>query len=211
MSAQCAEPVRVPEHDANPAHDEQQMRWRYRIEAGRVRFEEATRRAHRRLKRSILQSLTETSLSHILTLPLIYSVTVPLVLLDVWMSLYQRICFPVYGIPRVRRREFIVFDRHYLAYLNAVQKAHCAYCSYANGVLAYVREIIARTEQYWCPIKHARRIEQPHERYHLFADYGDAEGYRRDLPALRSQWQTPHPETSAPRRAAAPYQRRRRR
>jgi hypothetical protein len=117
----------------------------------------------------------------------------------------------VYGIPRVRRREFIVFDRHYLAYLNAVQKAHCAYCSYANGVLAYVREIIARTEQYWCPIKHARRIEQPHERYHLFADYGDAEGYRRDLPALRSQWQTPHPEPSAPRRAAAPYQRRRRR
>jgi hypothetical protein len=30
--------------------------------------------------------------------------------------------------------------------------------AYANGVFAYVREVGSRTEQYWCPIKHARRV-----------------------------------------------------
>ena len=36
-----------------------------------------------------------------------------------------------------------------------------------------------------CPIKHARAIHAPHARYHLFFDYGDAEGYRRRLGTLR--------------------------
>jgi hypothetical protein len=85
----------------------------------------------------------------------------------------------------VRREEYLVFDRHYLAYLNAIEKLNCAYCSYANGLIAYVREIAARTEQYWCPIKHARRVIDVHARYAMFDDYGDAEGYQQRLEGLR--------------------------
>ena len=110
---------------------------------------------------------------------------VPLVLLDLFVSLYQALCFPAYGIEKVRRRDYLVFDRHHLAYLNLLQKLNCAYCSYANGLLAYVGEIAARTEQYWCPIKHARRLVGMHARSAHFSDFGDAEAFQRDLDRLR--------------------------
>jgi hypothetical protein len=96
-------------------------------------------------------------------------------------------CFPVYGIPRVRRRDYLAFDRGQLAYLNAIEKLNCAYCSYANGLLAYVREIASRTEEYWCPIKHARRVLGVHPRYGRFVDYGDGDAYRHDLERLRAE------------------------
>ena len=81
--------------------------------------------------------------------------------------------------------DYLVFDRHHLAYLNALEKLNCAYCAYANGLIAYVREIASRTEEYWCPIKHARRLIGAHAYYATFEDYGDAEGYRRRLEELR--------------------------
>lgn len=133
----------------------------------------------------------------LLTAPLIYSLLLPFVLLDLWVTLYQSICFRIYGIAPVRRRQYFTIDRHKLAYLNGIEKVNCTLCSYANGVIAYVREVAARTEQYWCPIKHARAIPNPHPRYHVFLDYGDAEGYRNDLGTLRD----------ALRRAASPRDR----
>ena len=69
--------------------------------------------------------------------------------------------------------------------INALEKLNCAYCSYANGVVAFTREIAARTEQYWCPIKHARRLIGAHARYALFDDYGNGEGYQERLATLR--------------------------
>jgi hypothetical protein len=108
-------------------------------------------------------------------------------MLDFWVTVYQAVCFPIYGIARVPRRRYFAIDRRKLAYLNAIEKVHCTFCSYANGLIAYVREVAARTEQYWCPIKHARTIPVQHSRYHVFFDYGDAERYRRDLVPLRNQ------------------------
>jgi hypothetical protein len=110
---------------------------------------------------------------------------VPIALLDLWISVYQAICFRAFGIARVRRSAYIVIDRQHLAYLNAIEKLNCVYCGYANGVFAYVREIAGRTEQYWCPIRHARRVRAPHIHYRHFVDYGDADGYRRRLIPLR--------------------------
>ena len=109
----------------------------------------------------------------------------PLLLLDSFVFLYQLICFPVYGIPKVRRSDYQIFDHQDLAYLNLLEKINCAYCSYANGLMSYIKEIVARTEQYWCPIKHARRILQAHSRYNRFADYGDGDAYRNELKSIR--------------------------
>jgi hypothetical protein len=134
---------------------------------------------------SIWGFMRTSSARSLLTTPIVYSLSVPLLLLDVWVTAYQRICFPVYRIPTVRRRAYFVIDRHKLPYLNAIEKVHCFYCSYATGLIAYVREVTARTEQYWCPIKHAGRIRAPHRRYRQFVDYGDAGGYRQRLPAMR--------------------------
>jgi hypothetical protein len=110
---------------------------------------------------------------------------IPLVALDLVVSLYQAVCFPIYGIPKVSRRTSIVFDRGRLTYLNALERVNCIYCSYANGLCAYVTEIAARTEQHWCPIKHAQRLQSPHSRYGHFLDYGDAERYRREIEQVR--------------------------
>jgi hypothetical protein len=123
----------------------------------------------------------------IVTAPAIYAMIVPLLLLDLFVTVYQAVCFPVYRIPKVRRADYFVFDRHHLAYLNVLEKLNCAYCSYANCLIAYVREIAARTEQYWCPIKHARRVIGSHARYASFDDFGDAESYQARLVELREK------------------------
>jgi hypothetical protein len=123
----------------------------------------------------------------IVAAPVIYSLIVPFVLLDAWVSLYQALCFRAWGVALVPRRAFFAFDRHKLEYLNALEKLNCVYCSYANGVIAYVREIAARTEQYWCPIRHARRTRRPHHRARAFAPYGEAAAYRAGLPSLRAK------------------------
>jgi hypothetical protein len=101
----------------------------------------------------------------------------------------------MFGIARVKRSAYVVFDHHHLAYLNGIEKANCMFCSYATGVFAFVREIAGRTEQYWCPIRHASRIRAPHAHYDGFVDFGDADGYKKQLPVLRAELQPP-PGTS---------------
>jgi len=179
------ERLRKAEDDLTREADEQQKRWRFRVHRGRVWFDDEVRRAQRAFRQSIPAFLRESRVASLLTTPVIYSLLLPFAMLDVWVTLYQWVCFPIYGIARVPRRRYFVIDRHKLAYLNGIEKVNCVYCGYANGVIAYVREIAARTEQYWCPIRHARAIPTPHTRYHLFFDYGDAKAYRHDLPRLR--------------------------
>ncbi|WP_347337754.1 hypothetical protein [Undibacter mobilis] len=158
---------------------------RFGLEHGRVAFEEELLRRHRELRQKLLPYVFGARPLVMLVAPVIYAGIVPFVLLDLFVSVYQAVCFPVYGIAKVKRADYLVFDRHHLAYLNALEKLNCAYCSYANGLIAYVREIVARTEQYWCPIKHARRVIGSHARYAMFDDYGDGEGYRERLEELR--------------------------
>lgn len=152
-----------------------------------VRFGQDVLAAQRRLRTGLVRFLGRTSITTYLTAPVIYALIVPLGLLDLAISVYQWICFPAYGMPRVRRGEYVALDRHGLAYLNLIEKLNCVYCSYGNGVLAYAREVASRTEQYWCPIKHARRISGAHGRYGGFLEYGDAEGYRARLEELRDE------------------------
>ena len=133
---------------------------------------------HRRQKRSSWKHLQTTRTLVILSSPLIYLCVMPFLLLDASVTLYQLVCFPIYGIPRVRRKDYLVFDRGRLAYLNTIEKIGCIYCSYANGLLAMISEIAARTEQHFCPIKHAQRLRQTHSRYGKFLPYGDARAYR---------------------------------
>lgn len=162
------------------------------LENGRIEFEEAVRRRHRAIRSSLLRYIVGARPLVLLTAPVIYLLVVPFALLDLCTTVYQRVCFPVYGIPRVKRRDYVIFDRRYLVYLNLVEKINCAYCAYANGVVAYVREIGSRTEQYWCPIKHARRLLGAHPRYGHFIAYGDAQGYRDELDALRAEVRKAH-------------------
>ena len=156
------------------------------FEGRRVRFEREVLEQQRRFRIGLAAYLWGARWTSIVSAPVVYAVLVPLVLLDLFVVAYQFVCFPLYGMARVRRRDYLVFDRSHLAYLNVIEKANCAYCSYANGLASFVKEVVGRTEQYWCPIKHARRLLQAHPYYRDFADYGDADAYRQRLQALRA-------------------------
>ena len=157
----------------------------YRLENDRVVFEEEIRRRHRELRIQLSDFLRHTRPMVVITAPVIYALIVPFALLDLFVTIYQRISFPVYGIERVRRADFMRVDRHHLAYLNGLQKLNCVYCGYCNGLIGYVQEVAGRTEAYWCPIKHAARVGTHHAYYAQFVDYGDAEGFAPGLEESR--------------------------
>lgn len=165
-------------------HDREEKLY-YHIKGKKVEFERSIRETHRKLKRGILRWIITDRPQNLLTAPIIYSMIVPMVLLDLTVTFYQWLCFPVYGIARVRRGDYIVFDRNNLAYLNWFERLHCEYCAYGNGLIGYACEILARTEQYFCPIKHARKILGTHSHYNRFLAYGDADAYEAKLEAFR--------------------------
>lgn len=177
--------IKELERELRQELQERQEAFLYRIERNRVRFEQEVTERHRKLSKKVHRYLLDASLLNILTVPVIWGCLLPALLMDLAVTIFQAICFPIYGIPKVRRGQHIIFDRHALGYLNLIEKINCWYCGYFNGLISYIREIAARTEQYWCPIKHARRVSSIHSRYRYFFDYGDGENYRRKLEEVR--------------------------
>ncbi len=175
----------VLEDDLRVALHEQETSVLFQIKGKRVEFEHSIKSAHRRLKTGLLHWLMTYRPLNLVTGPVIYSMIVPLLILDLCVSFYQVTCFPIYRVAKVRRSDYIVFDRQHLEYLNVIEKFHCTYCAYGAGLLAYVYEIVGRTEQYFCPIKHARKILGAHSRHAGFLDYGDAADYEARLEAFR--------------------------
>jgi len=169
--------IRELEDELEQELRQRRAQFRYSIEGKRITFEDGLRARHRELRRGIGRFLRESGFLEAITSPFIYSLVVPLALLDLFMLVFQQVCFRIYRIPILRRDRFIVMDRQKLGYLNGLEKLNCIYCGYATGVIALAREVAARTEQYWCPIKHARGARPPHDRHRDFIDYGDAEGY----------------------------------
>lgn len=175
------------EEELKLAVEERERHLRYQIEGRRVVFEQAVHDAHHRLRLGIFRWFLTIRPQNYLTMPIIYGASIPLVMFDLAVTLYQWICFPLYRIARVKRADYIAYDHQHLAYLNAFEKAHCLYCSYAVGMIAYAQEIVARTEQYFCPIKHARKVRAAHARYERFLDYGDADNFHAKLETFRAE------------------------
>ncbi len=173
------------EEDLRVALHEQEASALYRIKGKRIEFEESIRQAHRRLKSGFFHWLVTYRPQNLITGPIIYGMIVPLAILDFFISFYQAACFPIYGIAKVTRADYFVYDRRHLEYLNFIEKFHCTYCAYGNGLVAYATEILARTEEYFCPIKHARKILGTHAHYARFLDYGDAADYEARLEQFR--------------------------
>ena len=173
------------EDELNTALHEQEANLSFQIKGKRVEFERSIRLAHRKLKTGFFRWLVNNRPQNLLTGPIIYSLIIPLGILDLFVTFYQATCFPIYGVAKVRRADYIVFDRQHLEYLNFIEKFHCTYCAYGAGLIAYVGEIVARTENYFCPIKHARKVLGIHSRYSRFLDYGDAADYEARLEAFR--------------------------
>jgi hypothetical protein len=114
------------------------------------------------------------ALNYLISMPFIYSVLIPFVLLDIGIEIYHRICFPLYGLEYVKRSDYIKIDRQYLSYLNFIQKINCMYCGYGNGLLHYASVIAGITETYWCGIKHKKYNKFKSPSHHKsFLDYNN--------------------------------------
>lgn len=173
------------EDELRTALHEQESRMFFQIKGRRVEFERSVREAHAKLKKNFFRWLVTNRPQNLITGPIIYGMVVPLLMLDFLVSFYQWACFPIYGIAKVRRADYIVFDRHHLGYLNFIEKFHCTYCEYGNGLMGFMAEILARTEEYFCPIKHAHKVLGTHGRYRRFLSYGDAADYEKRLEEFR--------------------------
>ncbi|DAB40890.1 MAG TPA: hypothetical protein CFH81_00880 [Sulfurovum sp. UBA12169] len=160
----------------------------YRIENSKAVFEQKVINEGRAKIISSLEYLSSFSMLAVLTIPFIWAMMIPAFLVDIFVTIFQYICFPIYKIPKVKRSDYIVMDRYTLFYLDQVEKINCWYCEYFNGVIYYVREIAARTEQFWCPIKHSKNIKDKHSRYGYFFEYGDYATYRKELEERRSDF-----------------------
>jgi len=182
------EQIRALEKELYEELQKKQEDFFYKIQGKKVRFEQAARRYHKTLATGSLSYLFHARLRNLLTLPFIWAGLAPALFLDAVVSLFQAACFPIYQIPKVDRSKYIVIDRHSLAYLNIIEKVNCVYCGYFNGLIAYVHEIAARTEQHWCPIKHARRTDYFHSRYNKFLEYGDGDDYREQFRDIRNDF-----------------------
>jgi hypothetical protein len=180
--------IKTLEDELKTALEDKERAFRYYWAKGKAKFEEAVLSEHRALKYSLPLYIFRSRILVVLAAPVIYVGLFPFLFLDLFLVMYQGVCFPIYGIPKVKREDYFVFDRGHLKYLNLVERLNCAYCSYANGLCGYVTEIAARTEQHWCPIKHAHRLRAPHSRYSRFFDYGDAHLYQQQVEKVRNDF-----------------------
>jgi len=160
----------------------------YKIENGKAKFQRDVIEQGRLRITSSIKYLSSFPVLAILTIPFIWSMMFPILIIDLFVTVYQSICFPIYKIPKVKRRDYIIMDRYNLFYLDKVEKINCWYCEYFNGVIAYVREIAARTEQFWCPIKHSTPLKDKHSRYDKFFEFGDYSTYVKELKKRREDF-----------------------
>jgi len=118
-------------------------------------------------------------LKYLLSIPFIWAVLFPAMILDLFVEVYHRICFPLYGIPTAKRSNYIKIDRNKLSYLNIVDKVNCTYCGYGNGLAAYFVRIAGDTEKYLCGIKHKKykNFEEP-KHHKSFLEYGDEKNFK---------------------------------
>lgn len=144
----------------------------------RMFFDDATVAQHRAQRSPTIPYMLNLPIGAHVSSPFVYGMVFPIAFLDICLFIYQAVCFRLWKVARVRREDYVVIDRHHLAYLNGIEKLNCVYCGYANGIFAFAHEIAARTEQFWCPIKHATRTAQPHSHYADFTEFGDAEAWQ---------------------------------
>ena len=144
----------------------------------KITFSKEQKLENKKKKRSFWQTTKSTTFREYLSIPFIYSMMIPAVILDLFLFMYQQTAMRLYRIPLVKRSDYITLERKHLDYLNWVEKLNCIYCSYVNWLFAYALEIAWITEKYWCPIKHAKKMTSSHNWEKYFADYGDADWFK---------------------------------
>lgn len=162
-------------------YDKLRQKYNFEYLKWKVIFSNEAIARNKKQKKSLLNTIFTAEIRNILSAPFIYAMIIPAIILDIFLFIYQQSAFRLYNIPLVKRSDYIVYDRKHLDYLNGLEKINCLYCSYVNWLFSYAVEIGWKTEKYWCPIKHANsRVKTQHDWQEYFADYWDAEGFKKE-------------------------------
>ncbi len=116
------EKINILESELSHEIQKKEEEFFYKIHGRKVIFEEAVREQHKDLVKKIHTYIFKAPLLNIITAPILWFCLVPAVFMDLVVTVYHSICFRAYGIPRVRRNDYIVIDRHALSYLNPIEK-----------------------------------------------------------------------------------------
>ncbi len=117
------------------------QKYGFSFQKKRIIFLEEFRKRNKSFRFPAWKYAIPTNIRHFFSIPFIYGMIIPTVILDIFLIIYQAAAFRLYRIPLVKRSEYVVFDRRFLDYLNFVQKVNCLYCSYVNGVFAFAVEV----------------------------------------------------------------------
>lgn len=165
-------------NDLREEYDRLLEKYGFSFQEKKVIFLEEFRKKNKKFRIPLWRPITSTNFRQLLAVPFILGMIIPAVILDIGITIYQAIAFPLYRIPKVKRSDYIIYERRFLDYLNLQHKLQCLYCSYVNGLFAYAVEIAARTERYWCPLKAAHKPVFSHGWYKDFADYWNPEEWK---------------------------------
>ena len=96
------------EDELRIALKEQQSSIFFQVNGKRVEFEQSIKEAHLRFKKNFFRWLITDRPQNLITGPIIYAMIIPLVITDIFITFYQLTCFPIYGIKKVKRGDYII-------------------------------------------------------------------------------------------------------
>src|SRR2546423_588072 len=86
----------------------------YKLHEKTVEFPGEAEPRHDALRLGIPDYVLHSRFLVLISSPVIWLCVVPIALADLVGSIYQAVCFPIYGIPKVVRSDYLAFDRHHL-------------------------------------------------------------------------------------------------
>jgi len=76
----------------------------YTLEDKKVKFQENVIKEGRSKIISSIRYLSSFPVLAVFTIPFIWSMMLPALLVDIFVTIYQSVCFPIYKIPKVKRK-----------------------------------------------------------------------------------------------------------
>jgi hypothetical protein len=101
-----ARQIKTLEKELQAALEGKEQEFRYRWANGKAVFEKEVLSEQRKFKAGLLSYLAHSRISTVLTAPVVYLGIVPFALLDLFLAVYQMVCFPAYGMLTVKRGDF---------------------------------------------------------------------------------------------------------
>ncbi|RKZ87995.1 MAG: hypothetical protein DRQ39_03210, partial [Gammaproteobacteria bacterium] len=98
---QLIDQIKLLEDELTDELHQQEDQLLFQLKGKKVRFEQSIKQAHRKFKTDVWQWLFGLHPINLITAPIIYTMIVPLVVSDLFVSFYQAVCFPVYKITKV--------------------------------------------------------------------------------------------------------------